>query len=159
MARAGNELATRVSEVQRTLFGLSGHVLALLGSFGLLASMHPALVLLSVLTVVPGIVVRRKTSRELHALWTTRTPESREQDYLGEILSKPRWGAKCARSDWPRTCTRVTTPLRVSNARCAPTSTRAPSASRQGRTLRRRGAGRRVPLRSEPCDPEPAVRG
>jgi ATP-binding cassette subfamily B protein len=91
MARAGGELSSRVADLQRNLFALVGHAITLAGVLGLLAGMHPALVLLSLLTIVPQVFVRRSTNRQLHQLWMTRTPASREQDYLAEILSRPRW--------------------------------------------------------------------
>jgi ATP-binding cassette, subfamily B, bacterial len=91
MARAASELGWRPHQLTWSVIGIGGSFVTLIGMLGLLASLHPALVLLSLLTVVPSIVVQRRTNRRLYEFWYTRTPESRERSYLDEILSRHRW--------------------------------------------------------------------
>jgi ATP-binding cassette subfamily B protein len=91
MARAASELSWRPHQLTWSVIGIGGSLVTLIGMLGLLASLHPALVLLSLLTVIPSIVVQRRTNRRLYEFWYTRTPESRERSYLDEILSRHRW--------------------------------------------------------------------
>jgi ATP-binding cassette, subfamily B, bacterial len=91
MARAASELGWRPHQLAWSVIGIGGSAVTLAGMLGLLAILHPALVVLSLLTVVPSVAVQRRTNRRLYEFWYTRTPESRERAYLEEILSKHRW--------------------------------------------------------------------
>jgi ATP-binding cassette subfamily B protein len=91
MARAASELGWRPHQLTWNVIGVAGSLVTLSGMLALLATLHPALVVLSLLAVIPSVVVRRRTNRRLYEFWYTRTPESRERAYLEEILSKHRW--------------------------------------------------------------------
>ena len=76
-------LAISLIRIPRLIFTLAG-----LG--GLMLWLHPLLLLAVVVSVVPSYFIRRGVTQKQYELWSARTPEQREKDYLRELLTHPR---------------------------------------------------------------------
>ena len=90
VARVQREISWRPSQMTWAVMGMAGNMVTLLGMLGILFSLHPLLVVLVVVSVLPSIAIQQHLNRKLFAFWWVETPEDRERVYLGELLSLPR---------------------------------------------------------------------
>jgi ATP-binding cassette subfamily B protein len=70
-------------------FELLGSTAGITGMVALLSTMHPLLGLLLLVSVVPWIVLQRRTNRALFDAMTGDTPAERERGYLADLLAEP----------------------------------------------------------------------
>jgi len=91
MERANN--GWRSGDLTQTGIGLAGNLFSLAGMLGILLSIHPLLVVLGLLSVVPTFAMQRRANRRIFDFWYSWTPLERERDYLRWLLSRPH-GAK-----------------------------------------------------------------
>src|SRR5262249_38913838 len=89
MERANN--GWRSGDLTQTGIGLAGNLFSLAGRRGLLLSIHPLLVVLGLLSVVPSFAMQRRANRRIFEFWYSWTPLERERDYLRWLLSRPHW--------------------------------------------------------------------
>ena len=90
VARANRDVSWRSGQMTWTLIGLVGSAVGLSGMLGILASLHPFLLVLVGGSVIPTVVVNRYTSRRLYSFSWEETPEDRERTYLADLLSGTR---------------------------------------------------------------------
>ncbi|HVE94907.1 MAG TPA: ABC transporter ATP-binding protein [Acidimicrobiales bacterium] len=90
VARAKRDISWRPGQMTWAVMGMAGNTVTLLGMLGILLSLHPILVALVLLTVLPGILIQQRVNKRIYAFWWKETPEDRERDYLGDLLSAPR---------------------------------------------------------------------
>jgi len=90
VARAKRDISWRPGQMTWAVMSMAGNLVTLLGMLGILFSLHPILVVLVLVTVLPGIVVQQRVNRKIYAFWWKETPDDREREYLGELLSSPR---------------------------------------------------------------------
>jgi len=90
MERAG-DIVWRGSDLTQTCIGLAGNLFSLAGMFGLLLTIQPLLVLLSLLSVAPSFLLQRGANRRLFEFWYGWTPLERERNYVRRLLSDTRW--------------------------------------------------------------------
>jgi ATP-binding cassette subfamily B protein len=86
MQRARRDVGWRPYQLAYSTFGLGASIVTVAGMLGLLASLHPILVVLSLASLVPMITVQRRQIRKLYDWWHANTVEEREGEYFGEIL-------------------------------------------------------------------------
>ncbi|MFN2462348.1 MAG: ABC transporter ATP-binding protein [Candidatus Dormibacteria bacterium] len=91
MARASREVSWRSANIAYQLVGLIGSVVALAGMLAVLASIHPLLAILSVTSVMPGLLMQGSTNRRLYSYWFESTPRWRLREYLHDLLTGPQW--------------------------------------------------------------------
>ena len=89
MERASN--GWRTGDLTQTGIGLAGNLFSLAGMLGILLSIHPLLVLLGLLSVIPTFAMQRRANRRIFDFWYSWTPLERERDYLRWLLSRPHW--------------------------------------------------------------------
>ena len=89
MERANN--GWRSGDLTQTGIGLAGNLLRLFAMLGILLSIHPLLVVLGLLSVVPSFAMQRRANRRIFDFWYSWTPLERERDYLRWLLSRPHW--------------------------------------------------------------------
>lgn len=87
--RAQREAPYRPTGVLRNLLTVLRSGLTVLGILGLLATVHPALPILLVLAVVPGLVVRLRHADRSYRWQRRRASDERRAKYLGWILTDP----------------------------------------------------------------------
>ncbi len=90
VARVQREINWRPSQMTWAVMGMAGNIVTLLGMLGILFSLHPLLVVLVVVSVLPSIAIQQHLNRKIFAFWWVETPEDRERMYLSELLSLPR---------------------------------------------------------------------
>lgn len=88
MARARRDVNWRPHQLTWTTIGLAGSLVTVFGMLGLLASMHPVLVVLSGASVLPSISVQRRINRKLYEWNFEHTADEREKDYMATLLSE-----------------------------------------------------------------------
>jgi len=89
MERANN--GWRSGDLTQTGIGLAGNLFSLAGMLGILLSIHPLLVVLGLLSVIPTFAMQRRANRRIFDFWYSWTPLERERDYLRWLLSRPHW--------------------------------------------------------------------
>src|SRR5688572_26418312 len=57
---------------------------------GVLFTLHPILVGLVLLSILPALLVQQRINKKIYSFWWVETPEDRERQYLGELMSLPR---------------------------------------------------------------------
>lgn len=87
MSRARWDLNWRPYQMTQTVIGLGGSFVQLAGMTGVLMTLHPALVVLSIVSVLPTVTLQRRVNRHLYRFHFDWTPVQREQEYLGTLLS------------------------------------------------------------------------
>lgn len=90
VARAQKDITWRPGEMTWALLGLGGNMVTLVGMLAILFSLHPILVLLVFVSIVPSVVIQQRVNKKLYSFWWTETSEDRERTYLSELLSRPR---------------------------------------------------------------------
>lgn len=90
VARAKRDMNWRPGQLNQAIIGLLGSAVTLSGMLGLLFLLHPLLVVLSLLSVLPSLTIQRRVNRRIYEFFFTNTPEERERDYIGELVSMPR---------------------------------------------------------------------
>lgn len=90
MARAQKDIGWRPNQMTWALVGIGGNAVTFLGMMAVLLSLHPFLMVLSLLSVVPSVVIQQRVNRKIYEFWWVETPDDREKGYLAELLSKPR---------------------------------------------------------------------
>jgi ATP-binding cassette subfamily B protein len=88
MARARRDVSYRPFNLTWTTIGLAGSLVSVLGMLGLLASMHPVLVVLSAASVLPSIAIQRRINRKLYEWHWEMTAADREKDYMATLLGE-----------------------------------------------------------------------
>ncbi|HEU0029946.1 MAG TPA: ABC transporter ATP-binding protein [Kofleriaceae bacterium] len=97
MARARRDVGWRPGQLTFTLIGLVATTVSIVGMLGLLASLHPLLVALSVVSLVPWVAIQRRTNRKIYEFHFSHTTEDRERWYMVDLLAGTE-GAKELRS-------------------------------------------------------------
>ena len=87
MSRARWDLDWRPYQMTQSVIGLGGNFVQLIGMTGILLTLHPALVVLSVASVLPTLFLQRQVNRRIYRFHFDWTPVQREQEYLGTLLS------------------------------------------------------------------------
>jgi ABC-type multidrug transport system fused ATPase/permease subunit len=87
MQRAKRDMGWRPYQLSYTTIGLASSSITVIGMLGLLASLHPALVVLSLVSLVPIVTMQRRVTRRLYEWWHAHTVEEREVEYLSQILA------------------------------------------------------------------------
>ncbi len=88
MDRARRDVNWRPFQLTWTTIGLAGSLVTVLGMLGLLASMHPVLVVFSAASVLPSIAIQRRINRKLYEWSHATTADDREKDYMGTLLTE-----------------------------------------------------------------------
>lgn len=89
VARARNDIGWRPGQLTYATIGLAGSAVTVIGMLGLLATLHPMLVVLSAASLIPGVIVQRKINRKLFEWSYAMTPEDREKHYMVSLLAEP----------------------------------------------------------------------
>lgn len=89
MSRARWDANWRSSSMSQTLIGLGGSMVQLVGMTGVLFTLHPALVLLAVASVLPTVSLQRRVNRRVYGFHYDWTPVQREEMYLGTLMAEP----------------------------------------------------------------------
>lgn len=90
VARAVEDMRNRPYILAISLIRIPRLTFTLAGLGGLMLWLHPLLLLAVVVSVVPSYFIRRGVTKKQYELWTARTPEQREKDYLRELLTHSR---------------------------------------------------------------------
>jgi ATP-binding cassette subfamily B protein len=86
LQRAQRDVNWRPYQLAYATMGLGSNIVGVIGMLGVLLSLHPLLVILSLASLVPSITVQRRITRKLYQWWWDTTVEEREQQYFGQIL-------------------------------------------------------------------------
>ena len=89
MSRARWDANWRSSSMSQTLIGLGGSMVQLIGMTGVLFTLHPALVLLAIASVLPTVSLQRRVNRRVYGFHYDWTPVQREEMYLGTLMAEP----------------------------------------------------------------------
>ena len=87
MSRARWDLDWRPALMTETLIGLLGSLVVLAGMGGVLLSLHPMLVGLTIASVLPSLLLQRRVNRSIYRFHFEWTPARREEQYLATMLS------------------------------------------------------------------------
>ena len=90
VARAQKDISWRPGQMTWALVGMAGNIVTLLGMLGILFSLHPVLVGLVLVSILPVVLIQQRVNKQIYSFWWVETPEDRERAYLSELLSKPR---------------------------------------------------------------------
>jgi ATP-binding cassette subfamily B protein len=90
LARAKRDVSWRPGDLTWSVLGLSGNVMTILLMAGLLASLHYVLVVLALAAAALSLLLERQVTSKLYAFYYQETPEEREREYLGGLLTQPR---------------------------------------------------------------------
>ena len=86
MQRATEGLGYRPINVAYSMIGLPGTLVTLAGLFGVVATLHPVLLLLTLVSVVPTLTVQHAANRQRYAFAFEVTNDRRIRQYLKETL-------------------------------------------------------------------------
>ena len=89
MSRARWDANWRSSSMSQAVVGLGGSCVQLIGMTGVLFSLHPALVLLAIASVLPTVSLQRRVNRRVYGFHYDWTPVQREEMYLGTLMAEP----------------------------------------------------------------------
>ena len=89
MSRARWDANWRSSSMSQTVVGLGGSAVQLIGMTGVLFTLHPALVLLAIASVLPTVSLQRRVNRRVYGFHYDWTPVQREEMYLGTLMAEP----------------------------------------------------------------------
>lgn len=87
--RAMIGLNFRPVQLTSQTISLGGSIVTMIGMLGLLFSLHPLLVLLSVGSVIPGLMAQRRANAAIYQHAWTWTADDRERGYLRGLVSDP----------------------------------------------------------------------
>jgi ATP-binding cassette subfamily B protein len=90
VARAQKDISWRPGQMTWALVGMAGNLVTLLGMLGILFSLHPLLVGLVLVSILPVVLIQQRVNKQIYSFWWVETPEDRERAYLSELLCKPR---------------------------------------------------------------------
>ena len=90
LARAKRDVSWRPGDLTWSVLGLSGNIMTILLMAGLLASLHYVLVVLALVAAGLSLLLERQVTSKLYAFHYQETPEEREREYLGGLLTQPR---------------------------------------------------------------------
>lgn len=88
MSRARWDANWRSSSMSQTVVGLGGSLVQLIGMTGVLFTLHPALVLLAVASVLPTVSLQKRVNRKVYGFHYDWTPVQREEMYLGTLMAE-----------------------------------------------------------------------
>jgi len=89
MEHARREVGWRPHQLTFSTIGLATSLISVAGLFGLLASLHPLLVVLSLVSLLPSVAIQRSINRKLYDFWFDTTTEERERWYARDMASQP----------------------------------------------------------------------
>jgi ATP-binding cassette, subfamily B, bacterial len=87
LQRANRDIGWRPYQLSYSTIGLATSSVTVIGMLGVLASLHPLLVLLSLVSLLPLVTIQRRINRVIYKWWNENTPEEREQEYVGDLMS------------------------------------------------------------------------
>jgi ATP-binding cassette subfamily B protein len=90
LARAKRDVSWRPGDLTWSVLGLSGNLVSIVLMAGLLASLHWVLVVLALGSSVVSLLLERRITEKMYAMFYKETPEEREREYLGDLLVQPR---------------------------------------------------------------------
>lgn len=90
MQRAEEGLSFRPFQLTIGVTGLAGSMVTLVGMFGVILSLHPLLVALAMVSVIPTFTLGRRVNSRIYTFYQDTTPEVRERRYLQDLLHEPR---------------------------------------------------------------------
>ncbi len=90
LARAKRDVSWRPGDLTWSVLGLSGNVVTLLLTAGILASLHWALVALALCAAGLSLLLERRNTVRMYEYFYKETPEEREREYLGNLLVEPK---------------------------------------------------------------------
>jgi ATP-binding cassette subfamily B protein len=90
LARAKRDVSWRPGDLTWSVLGLSGNIVTIVLMAGLLASLHWVLVALALLASLLSLAIERKVNAKLYEFFYKETPEEREREYLGDLLTQPK---------------------------------------------------------------------
>ncbi|HLF69578.1 MAG TPA: ABC transporter ATP-binding protein, partial [Actinomycetota bacterium] len=90
VARAKRDMNWKPAQLTQSIIGLLGAVITTAGMLGLLLTLHPLLVVMSLLSVIPSLTIQRRVTRKIYKFFFTNTPEERERDYIADLVSQPK---------------------------------------------------------------------
>lgn len=86
VTRARRDITWRPFQLAYSTIGLGTSVVTVVGMFGLLASLHAMLVVLSLVSLIPMLTIQRRLNRRVYTWWHSNTVEERQQEYIGQVL-------------------------------------------------------------------------
>ena len=90
VARAKRDVSWRPGQMMWALIGMGGNIVTFVGMLGVLLALHPLLVGLVLLSVLPSIVVQQRINKRIYSFWWVETPDDRERGYIADLMSEPR---------------------------------------------------------------------
>src|SRR5258706_8554144 len=90
LARAKRDVSWRPGDLTWSVLGLSGNIVTIILMASLLASLHYVLVILALLAAALSLALESRVTSRLYNFYYRETPEQREREYLGGLLSQPR---------------------------------------------------------------------
>src|SRR5258705_7447207 len=90
LARAKRDVSWRPGDLTWSVLGLSGNIVTIVLMASLLASLHWVLVALALLASLLSLAIERKVNAKLYEFFYKETPEEREREYLGDLLTQPK---------------------------------------------------------------------
>lgn len=90
LARAKRDVAWRPGDLTWSILNMATSAVTIVLMMGLLATLHWALVMLSVFAAVISLLLERRVTRRMYDLHYQEAPEERERAYLGDLLVQPR---------------------------------------------------------------------
>src|SRR5260221_6935902 len=90
LGRAKRDVSWRPGDLTWSVLGLSGNIVTIILMASLLASLHYVLVILALLAAALSLALESRVTSRLYNFYYKETPEQRERDYLGGLLSQPR---------------------------------------------------------------------
>lgn len=88
LTRAKRDISWRPGDLTWSVLGLSNNVVTILLMASLLASLHWLLVALALLASGLSLAIERRVTLKMYEFYYTQTPEERERDYLGTLLTE-----------------------------------------------------------------------
>ncbi|MCU0624421.1 MAG: ABC transporter ATP-binding protein/permease [Gemmatimonadaceae bacterium] len=88
LTRAKRDISWRPGDLTWSVLGLSNNVVTILLMASLLASLHWVLVVLALLASGLSLAIERRVTLKMYEFYYTQTPEERERDYLGTLLTE-----------------------------------------------------------------------
>jgi|GEM_PF-2104736 len=88
LVRARREASSRPLSLITRTFGLIQNLIKIAGFAGILLSFSAVAVLILALAAVPAFVVETRFARSAFRLFSWRTPETRQQNYLGTLVAR-----------------------------------------------------------------------
>jgi len=90
LSRARRDVSWRPGDLTWSVLGLSGNLITIILMASLLASLHYALVFLSIGAAILSLAIESRITSKLYEFYYKETPEERERGYLADLLVQPR---------------------------------------------------------------------